>query len=214
METERTKLFDMAIASSYAYYRNKDFEKAFVEIRRASLLINNPTEQGDYLGKLMTVNGHSALICIDEPKPKYDLVIIYFLTEFALDVARDLTSFPHLYPFYYRKKNQFSPDNGDDEDDWLNLSLKKLNILKHKKAILLEYKNFIYNELPIIYGIPIKYGEDSLSKILHSLNKDEFWDLMKFSEELTNKDISIIPYKCHDFVSKLLQEYYDLDNQR
>lgn len=212
MEAKRTKLFNMAIASSDAYYKKRDFENAFIEIRRASLLVNNPKEQGDYLGKHIIINDKSANICFNEPKPKYDFFLIYYLVSFALDIARDLTSFPHIYPFYYREKNQFSPDNGDDEDDWLNLSLKQLNILKHKKVILREYKNFIYNELPIIYGIPIKYSKDSVNKIIHSLNTDEFWDLMSFSEELTNKDISIIPYKCHDFISKLLQEYYDMEN--
>lgn len=64
MEVEREKLFTMAIYSSYTYYRNYDFENAFKATSRASLLINNPSEQNDYLGKLMQVNGMYALICL------------------------------------------------------------------------------------------------------------------------------------------------------
>ena len=94
------------------------------------------------------------------------------------------------------------------------MSLKQLNILKHKKEILHEYNNFIYNELPIIYGIPLKYSEDSVHKIFDSIstNHDEYSALMSFSRELTNKSLDIIPYKTHDFVSKLLKEYYDKEN--
>lgn len=212
IKADRTKIFDIAIALSDSYHKKKDFENAFKELRRASLFVNNPTEQADYLWKLRIINENSAIICFNEPKPKHDFFLIYYLVAFALDIARDLTFFPHLSPFFYRNKNQFSPDNGDDEDDDINMSLKQLNIIKYKKEIFREYNNFIYNELPIIYGIPLKYNEDSLSRILSSVNTDEFWSLINFSEELHNKSIDIIPYKTYDFVSTLLKEYYDKEN--
>lgn len=214
METDRTKLFDMSIALSDSFYKKKDFENAFKELSRATLYVNKPTEQPDYLWKLRIIYEKQAEICINEPNPKYDFFIIYYLVAFALDIARDLTSFPHLHPFYYRKSIQYSPDYGDDEDDQLNLSLKHLKILKHKKNILHEYKNFTYNELPIIYGIPIKYSEDSVKRIFNSMstNQDEYFGLMSFSEELRGKSIDIIPLKTYDFVSKILKEYYDREN--
>jgi len=214
METDRTKLFDMAIAMSDSFYKKKDFENAFKELIRATLYVNKPSEQPEYLWKLRIIYEKQAEICINEPNPKYDFFIIYYLVAFALDIARDLTSFPHLNPFYYRKGINYNPDSGDDDDDQLNLSLKKLNILKFKKNILKEYGNFIYSELPIIYGIPIKYDEDSVKRIFDSMttNPDEYFGLMSFSEELKAKSIDIVPFKTYDFVSKLLQAYYDMEN--
>lgn len=214
MEPDKTNLYDLAIASSDSFYKNKDFDNAFKELTRARLFVNKPTEQPDYLKKLRIINEKYAEICINEPKPNYDYFLIYYLVAFALDIARDLTSFPHLSPFYYRKRTQYSLDCGDDDDDQLNLSLKKLNILKHKKVILHEFNNFIYNELPIFYGIPIKYSEDSVKRIIKSpsTNRDEYFDLMDFSEELTKKSIDIIPFEIHEFVSKLLKEFYDKEN--
>ena len=214
IKSDRSKLFDMAIALSDLHFINKDYDNAFKDISRATFFVNKPTEQFDYLWKLKIINEKYAEICIKETTPKYDFFLIYYLVSFALEIARDLTAFPSLSPFYYRKKSQYSPDSGDDEDDYLNLSLRQLNILKHKKGILDEFNSFIYNELPIIYGIPLKYGEDTVRRIFDTMstNYDEYFTLMRFSEELNKRSIDIIQYKTYEFVSKLLKEYYNKEN--
>lgn len=208
---DRISLFEITIALSDAYYKIKDYEEAFKAINRASFFVNNPTDQFEYLWKLKIINEKSAEICFNENNPKYDFYLHYQLIAFALDIARDLTAFPHLYPYYFRKKNQYILD----DDESIDLALEQLNMLKYKKSIFTEYNNFIYNEFPIIYGIPIKYGEDSVRKILDNMatNHEEFSALLEFSEKLKNKSLDIISYKTNEFVSGLLKRFYDLGNK-
>jgi hypothetical protein len=210
-KVNRISLFEVAISLSDLYNRNKEFDCAFKTLNRASFFINCPTDQFEYLWKLKILNEKYADICFNEKNPKYDFYLNYYLIAFALDIARDLTAFPHLYPFYFRKKNQYSLN--DDEN--IDIALEQLHMIKYKNQIFLEYNNFIYNELLIIYGIPIKYSEDSIRKIFDNMttNYEEFSELMEFSEKLKKKSLDIISYKTNEFVSGLLKRFYDLGNQ-
>jgi hypothetical protein len=139
--------FNLILQISDYYFKNKDFENAFREVARASLLINIPIEQGDYFSKLIMINDRRAEICIKEKEPNCDFYLVYSLTSFALNIARDLISFPHLSGFYYRKSSNYSPycdsgfDNPDiinDADDDMDISFKKLRIFKYRKTIIKE----------------------------------------------------------------------------
>ena len=207
MESERDNLFEIAITSSDKFFRNKDYDNAFKELRRASQFINHSIEQFEYLFKLKTINDKYADICIKDNRPDYEMFLIYYLVSFALEILRDLTAFPHLSPFYYRKSKNYSPFTEDDEENDIDLSLKHLKIFKFKKRLMNEFNNFLYNELPILYGIPIKYSGESLSKIMQTDNIEILDELRMFSENLKSKNIDYLPIKMHDFVSTLLKSY-------
>jgi len=209
---DRISLFDLTIALSDLYLKNKEYDEAFKTINRASFFVNKPTDQFEYLWKLKIINEKSADICYNEKNPKYDFYLHYQLIGFTLDIARDLTAFPHLYPYYFRKKNQYSLD----DNECIDLALEKLKMLKYKKTIFTEFNNFIYNELPIIYGIPIKYDEASVRKIFDNMstNYNEFSELIEFSEKLKTKSLDIISFKTNEFVTGLLKRFYDLGNSK
>jgi hypothetical protein len=220
---ERTRLFNESISKSDSYYKRKDFKNAFKALTKATLFVDNSAVQHDYLSKLVKIKNRLANICISEAKPHYESYLILTLEVFALEIAKDLVLFPHLSRFYKKKKNQFSPYCDDvyndleiplDKDGDMDVSMKKLNIFNHRKEMFNEFNNFIYNELPNIYGIPQKYCEDSVNKIMdpHFRNHAEYSELMKFSEELHQKSIDIIPETIHDFTAKLLKMYYDNEN--
>jgi hypothetical protein len=215
--------YSLLLELSDSYLQNKDFENAFKELRRATLFVNRATEQFEYLWKLKTIYEKSAEICIREKSPHYEEYLIYSLDAWGLEIVRDLVSFPHLSGFNYRKQNQYSVytynayDNFEidpDEDDDMNVALKKLNLFKNRKALFEEYNKFIYNELPRTYGIPQKYDDDSTSKLISNMsaNYDEYQNLLIFSNELKSKDISYVNVEIHDFVAKLIKKYYDIDN--
>lgn len=224
INTERTKLFDISVALSDSYVKNKDFENAFKELRRATIFVNRPTEQFEYLWKLRIIYEKSAEICFKEKKPHYEEYLIFSLESWALEIARDLVAFPHLSGFYYRKKIQASPycDDGydsleisPDEDSDMDISLKHLKIFKNRKEMFHEYLNFIYNDLPVIYGIPSKYNEESINRIFDAqeLNSEEWNDLIFiFPEKLNKQSITKLTFEINRFVTNLLKKYYDMGN--
>ena len=181
-------------------------------------------ERGIYLGNLITIKDRQAGICIKEKNPKYDYYLIYSLESFALDLARDLVGFPHISGFYYRKKIQYSPyyDDGcdsleicPDTDGDLFISLKHLKIFPQREEMYKEYLDFVYNQLPVIYGISPKYNEESIKRIFDAklLNSEEWNELIfRFPDELLKKSIAHIPYEINKFVTKLLKKYFDMGN--
>jgi len=194
------------------YKKIKEFDKAYKTLARASLLIQNPTDHFNYLWNLRLIKEKSAEIVFEEDNPHYDLYLIFFFEEFALDLARDLTGFPSCAHFYYRKKIQYSPDYGDDDEYYHNIALKKLNIYQYKQEIVSRFMDFVYNELPLIYGIPPKYSEDEANRIYKEMGP-EWREMVRFSyEELKKSPIDIVPVKINEFVRNLLQEYYDKEN--
>jgi hypothetical protein len=213
--------FNLLLELSDVYLRNNDFENAFKELSRANQLINPKTGQFNYLWNLQTIYERSAKICITDKNPHYSEYLIYYLQSFALDITRDLVGFPIIRGFYYRKKIQYSPyeynedDNLEidpDSDDDMDIALKKLNLFKNRKAMFEEYNKFIYDELPRIYGIPPEYDKDTVAKIFDkpSTHPDAWRKLMDFSQELTKKDLSYIYVEIINFVTKLIEKYYNM----
>ena len=213
--------FNLLLELSDMYLKNNDFENAFKELQRANQLINQRVGQFDYLWNLKTIYEKSAEICIKDKNPHYSEYLIYYLQAFALDIIRDLTGFPTIPGFYYRKKIQYSPyeynayDNLEidtDEDDEMDIALKNLNLFKNRKEMFEEYNKFIYDELPRIYGIPPEYDEYAVHKIFDkpTTHPDAWRKLMDFSQEITNKDISYIYVEIINFVTKLIEKYYNM----
>lgn len=219
---ERENLFNEAISESDTLLRQKEYDNAFKALAKANLIISNYTglaseaeDQGRFLLNLVTIKERQSSICIKDKRPNYESFLIFSLEAFALLIANDLVSFPHLSGFYFRKESQYSFDP-DDLGDEMELALKGLRIYDLRKEMFDEFTKFLYDELPLIYGIPSNYEKDSLSKILDApLNKHiiEFEGIKKYSEDLHKNHISIIPYRIYDFVSKLIKKYYDISNK-
>jgi hypothetical protein len=227
---EIDKLLKEAISVSDVFIKSKEYDNAFKSLAKATLLINSSTglfsgtyERGIYIGNLIKIKDRQAEICIKEKNPKYDYFLINYLESFALDIARDLVSFPHISGFYYRKEIQYSPYSDDfgsdgleispDEDTDIYVSLKKLKIFEWKEDILKEYLYFIYNELPVIYGIPPKYNQESINSIFNGNDRKEHDEMIfEMPEKLNNRSITIISYEINKFVTNLLKKYYDRGN--
>lgn len=215
---EREKLFKEAIDKSYTLWRKKDNENAFRAIAKANLYLPDFTDQFNYLFDLMKIKDMSAVICKTDKNPDYEAYLIFSLETHALDIARDLLPFPLIPGFYYRKKVQYSPysynayDNfeisPEDDEGW-NLALKELNLFKHRKEMIDEYLKFIYEELPIIYGIPPEFNEETMKSI--KFGTDE-WNKYyhRLASKLNNKPIDFIPYEIYNFIIKLIKKYHDL----
>jgi len=227
---ERETLFKEAISECDSFLKSKEYDKAFKSVAKANLLLgtyaanlSDTYELGRYLQNLIKIKDRQADICIKENNPKYDYFLINYLESDALWIANDLICFPHLSGFFHRKKIQFSPYSDDfgsdsleispDEDTDVYISLKKLKIFQWRKDILKEYLDFIYNELPIIYGVPSDFNEGTLSEALHKWSINETHVLISLlPEELNKKAIGTLPYEINKFVTKLLRKYYDMGN--
>jgi hypothetical protein len=218
---ERDKLFKEAISESDICFKHKEYDNAFKALAKATLILSAYTglaseayDQGKYLLNLMAIKERQAEICLKDKRPNYESYLIFSLEAFALDIANDLVPFPHLSGFYHRKEIQYS-FNPDDLGDKMELTLKEFKIYDHRKEFFDEFSKFIYVDLPLIYGIPPNFKKDTLSRVLDSLHKhfNDYEEIMKYSEDLHKKNISIIPYKIYDFVSKLIKKYYDIGNK-
>ena len=225
--------FNLSLKLSDSFLKSKDYDNAFKSLAKANLLLSTYSahsfdayERGIYIGNLIKIKDRQGEICIKEKNPKYDYFLINYLESFALDIARDLVSFPHISGFYYRKEIQYSPysDNdgydsleiSPDEDTNLYVALKKLKIFQWRKNIFKEYLDFIYNELPIIYGISPKYNQESIKRIFDAqeLNSEEWNDLVFiFPDKLNKQSITKLTFEINRFVTNLLKKYYDLGNQ-
>lgn len=229
---EGEKLFKEAISESDTYFKLKEYEKAFRSLAKANLLLgtylghsSDVYERGHYIQNLIKIKDRQGEICIKEKNPKYDYYLIHYLESFALDIANDLISFPHISGFYHRKKIQSLPYSEDfgsdsleislDEDTDVFVSLKKLKIFQWRKDILKEYLDFVYNELPIIYGISPKYNQESIKRIFDArdLNSEDWNDIVFiFPQKLNNQSITILTFEINRFVTNLLKKYYDMEN--
>ena len=220
-----SEVFKIAIAISDIYFKARDYENAFRALRSAEMMVGPATEQWDYLNNLRIIREKDARICIEEPIPHYDIYLISSLEAFAIDIALDLTHFPRHGGFYFRKENRFSPsifegidssETSVDEDSDDIIALKKLKIFKYRKEFCKEYLDFIYNQLPFIYGIPDKYnnGEVEHRIVLEMpfISLDRWDELNRLTEELTKKNIAFLPIEIYNFVSGLVRKYYNMKN--
>lgn len=217
---EIEKSFKEAISESDSYFKHKEYDKSFTALAKATIIISNYTglaseayDQGKYLQNLIAIKDRQSSICMKDKRPNYESYLIFSLESFALDIANDLVPFPHLSGFFHRKEIQYS-FNSNDLGDEMDLALKGLKIYDYRKELLDEFTKFLYDDLPLIYGIPPNFRKDTLSKVLDPLNKhiNEYEEIMKYSENLHKKNISIMSYEIYDFVSKLIKKYYDIGN--
>jgi len=210
-------LFKAALNESDAYFRQKENSKALKALTKASLFLPKATSGTGYLSDLIQIKDRSIRICAKDENPNYEAYLIFTLEAHALDILRDLSGFPYLTGFYYRKNIQFSPYRDDrnvsinmppDEDDFMDIALKKLSLFKNRKEMFKEYMDFIYNELPIIYGIPANFKEGSLRRISPVKNHEKLQILKRLEYDLHKKNLSAIVFEIHDFIVKLLKKYH------
>lgn len=221
-EEDRSKIFRQVIKESNSLLRQKDNRSALRACRKAALYLPDPADQFDYLYDLMELRTLQAKICITYKNPHYKSYLIHSLEAFALEIAKDLLLFPSMAPFFYKKKIQSSPylynpdDNSDlsaDAAGW-DLALKKLNLFRYRKEIIEEYNEFIYEDLPLIYGIPHKYNNEELLERIAATYKTKYkaykdWLYLNYSvaNELANRPLKYLTYEIHKFIRKLLDKY-------
>jgi hypothetical protein len=227
---ETQRLFKGIISESEILLKNKEYDKAYKKANEASLLIAKTIskfpdvyERGIYYGNLVNIKDIQGEICIKEKNPNYDFYLIFYLESFALDIANNLNNFPHLSTFYYRKEIQFGPYSDDfgaiseeispDEDTDVFVSFKKLKIFKWRNDILKEYMNFIYTELPEIYGIPSDFNKNTLSEFLEKRPDDVILLVQTLPDHIGQKAIGRVPFEINRFITNLLQKYYDIENK-
>ncbi|MEI6048533.1 MAG: hypothetical protein WCS03_06510 [Bacteroidota bacterium] len=222
-------LFKKIISESDTSFKIKEYDKAYKTLNEASLLISKTIskspevyERNIYYGNLITLKDKQSDICIKEKNPNYDYFLIFYLESFALDIVRDLNSFPHLSGFYYRKESKYAPYSGDfgscslkispDEDTNIFVALKKLKIFQWRNEILTEYLDFIYKELPEIYGIPSDFNKGSLTEILDKKTYDVIFITKTLPDYIGQKAVGRVPFEINKFITNLLKKYYDLEN--
>lgn len=226
-QEERSLSFREAIKESNSFLRQKDNKSALRSCRKASIYLPDPSDQFDYLCDLSELRNIQAKICITYRNPHYKSFLIHSLEAFALDIAKDLLLFPSMAPFFYKKKIQSTPylynpdDNFDlsaDATGW-DLALKKLNLFRYRKEIIEEYNEFIYEDLPLIYGIPHKYNNEELLERISATYKTKYkaykdWLYLNYTvaNELANKPLKYLTYEIHKFIKKLLDKYIRIDN--
>jgi len=224
MDPERNqeieKACEAAISESYSYLKQKEYDKAYSMLNKAAEIITHYTGMGTetfdpglYFGSLRRIRERQAEVCIRESKPHYDFYVIQSFEAFALDIACDLRMFPHLSAFYYRKEINWTI-HPDDFDDDMELAFKELKIFDYRKEICDEFTNFLYNDLPGIYGIPSKYDKESVNEIFKfDLEKmDELNELLAFEKKFNSKHPTYMTFAINDFVTKLFRKYFERAN--
>jgi hypothetical protein len=210
---ERKKLFKQAMDESYALWRNKDYENAFRAVAMANQYIPDFDDSFEYLEALIKMSERQASIIASERKPDYSMYLLYSLEPFAFDIARSLLSFPHLSNFFYWKETQRSPFHDDgsenpevdpDRDDDDIKALKALKIFPYRQKFYKEYLDFVYNDLPVIYGIPDKYTHEYL-KSLHPRKTPADWNQMLFTvaKNLGGREVCYLGLEIYNFISNL-----------
>lgn len=212
-ETDNLKditYFEIFIQLGNYYLENKEYEFAFRSISRASQLIKEDFEYFYYFMNRKIVCENYAKICFKEKK--YQHFLHYEMCAFALEIIRDLTFFPEqINGFFYRKNNCFNLDGNDDID----IALKSLNLLKEKDNLLKEFARFIYDDLPIIYGIPIEllnekvYKEFSKNLFENTKNYEEGNRLQEHIKKTSGQEHY---FTIDKFVGELTKKYYDKFN--
>jgi hypothetical protein len=220
---ERDQIFKQALSSCDGFIKSKEYEYAYRAISKANLYL--PYFRNDpfvYMLNLGDIKDRQAEICIIEETPKYDLYLIHSLESFALEIVRDLMMFPILAPFNKRKKIQYSPYYEDgcdsleicpDKDGDLFISLKKMKIFQYREEMFKEYLDFIYTDMPEIYGIPSDFNDKTLNELLDKRDINTLYVLEALLPEKLNKEaIGTIPYEINKFITNLLKKYYDMGN--
>ncbi len=219
---ERDEIFKGILSESYNFMKRKDYENAFKSTSKANLFLNCFTDDPLlYLLNLSKVRGIQADICFNEKPAHFDYYLVFYLESFAIDIAKDLLSFPFHYGFYYRKEIQatifsdYCNENMEislDEDDNFSIALKKLNIFQFRNEIGKEYNNFLYEELPSIYGIPSGFNKNTLKESDNWQVEERINLISVLPEVLKKKSIGVLPYEINKFVTQLLKKYYERGN--
>jgi hypothetical protein len=222
-ETDKNKTleyFDALILLSDFYLADKQGDKAFRTIQRATLLVTNFSDKFDYLWKQKIISEKCARICLKgQKKPQYADYLHYEIVAFILEIARDAIYFPHLSGFFHRKELFYNADWGFQENEDFDNALEDLKITKHRKDLLNDIYQFTFNELPLKMGIPTEYFNDTILEPLDNLSEDfdnnypKWRQVMEASEIFNARPFNEIGL-VHDFVAKVVKKYYDTENPK
>lgn len=210
--------FEALILLSDFYLADKQGDKAFRTIQQATLLVTNFSDKFDYLYKQKIISEKRALICLKGQKnPHYADYLHYELVAFILEIARDAIHFPHLSGFFHRKELFCNADWGFQENKDFDNALEELKITEHRKNLLNDIYQFTFNELPLKMGIPAEYFNSTILEPLENQSEDfdinypKWRQVMEASEIFNSRPFNEIGI-VHDFVSKVVKKYYDMEN--
>ncbi len=200
--------FDTYVLLSDFYFEENDLESSFKTLRRALALVTNFQDHFDYLWKQKVFAEKAANICFNDNPPKYAEYLYFDMVAFALDTARGLTAFPIHSLFSFRYDHHFCEVLNDNE--LADISFEELKIKNYKTEIVNEFINFVYNKLPVIYGIPIKYlSVKKTSEVIRNMGKNynEWVALSELSQKIKNTYVDGLNLEINEFVSQLLGRY-------
>ena len=156
---------------------------------------------------LIKIKDISANVIEHDKNPNYEAYLIFSLESYALDNARDLSMYPMTRIFYEHKDNKFDYDP-NNIGDFMEVSLRKLGIYDLREEMFREYNKFIFDELPLIYGIPSGTNEE-LSRRM-ALGPKHWLPYYHDICRIPRESLDLIVYKIHDFIIHLLKKYHDI----
>lgn len=198
--------FSLLLELSDTHFKNGDPENAFKSLAKASMFLPD-FNSTDYLSDLIKIKDRSANVIEHDKNPNYEAYLIFSLESYALDNARDLSMYPMTRIFYEHKDNKFDYDP-NNIGDFMEVSLKKLGIYDLREEMFGEYNKFIFDELPLIYGIPSGTNEE-LSRRM-ALGPKHWLPYYHDICRIPRESLDLIVYKIHDFIIHLLKKYHDI----
>lgn len=211
--------FDSIILLSDFYLKNKQGNKAFQTISRATILVTNFNNKFDYLGKQRTIAEKSANIFLKgQIQPKNADYIHFHIILFILDVYATTNILGFHSTFFFSKNKCFNEGWwGFEENEDFEKALIDLKIQQHKKELLNDIYNFTFNELPLLMGFPIEYLNEKTNALFTECSDDfnrdnpkwgKLFDALIFFDTKPFFEIAII----HEFAAKIVKKYYDMEN--
>lgn len=223
VETDKDKTleyFEPFILLGDFYLADKQGDKAFRTIQRAGLLVTNFSDKFDYLWKQKIISEKSALICLKgQKKSLYADYLHYEIVAFILEVAIDATHFPYLSRFFHHKELFCNASWGFQENKDFDNALEDLKIFEYRQNLLDDIYQFTFCELPLKMGIPVEFLSATIHEQLNDLSEDfdknypKWRQLMEASEIFNSRPFNEIGL-VHDFVSKTVKKYYEIENPK
>lgn len=214
--TRNPMYFDALIQLSDFYLDMKESDKAFQTISRAVQLVPSIQDKFESVKKWKMLAQKSAEICLKRKKPQYADFLHYYLVDYILDIALELTHFPNHGRFYGIRKWYLNGVGGnkwyENNKDFIN-ALESLKIHSRKDELLRDVYDYMFNQLISDMGLEKKWFDnindnEQFRELQQQLNMKEY---IALGEDFKNKSFDGI-HLVHDFVSEVVKKYYDMEN--
>lgn len=161
----------------------------------------------EYLKYTRICTDFQATLCLEQTNPDHISYLNFHISSFLMDILNDISGFPLIQGFFYRKSNKFISLSIDE-------SLEELGMTNSKDDLINEILEFAYNTLPLLYGIPKEYLIEEYIKNLNKTNSEEYSKLFRdFDMKDRKKECQDTIFGIYDFVGKVILKYYNKNIQ-